>query len=115
MGVVEGGLYIYIYSLTKMMLILLYLSMQEIFMTHTCQAVFGPHSDNTLPPQAVAGEHIRIILPARNLFHTPLLLKKVHLLWKFCSLEAHVSHTVSRDNTEPRNEKDDGDCTSVYR
>lgn len=55
----------------------------------TCQTVFGSDSCNNLLPQAVQGERVRLLLPASNNFQTPLLLKKVHLLWKFVDPHHH--------------------------
>ncbi len=57
---------------------------QEIlFLQRTCQPVFTPVSNNSLAPQAVVGEVIRLLMPVENKFHTSLLLKKVQLVWKF--------------------------------
>lgn len=59
---------------------------QEImFLTKTCQSVFSPVSSNSLKPQAVVGEQFSLWIPVENKFQTTLLLKNVHLLWKFSS------------------------------
>lgn len=63
------------------------ISGRETLIAQTCQGVFGPCSDNTLPPQGVIGERIRFIIPAKNVFQTPLLLKKIRLIWKFTPID----------------------------
>ena len=58
--------------------------------TRTCQAVFSPVSNNSVKPTAISGERIRILLPIENTFQTPLLLRKVNLLWKFPKIDETV-------------------------
>lgn len=78
---------------------------QEIlFMSKTCQDVFGPHSRNSLTPQAVVGEKVRLLLPTSNLFQTPLLLKKVHLLWKYEGRDAGGSAVPVLSENLPKEE-----------
>ena len=60
------------------------ISGQEImFLSRTCQTTFTPVSKNNLTPQTGVGEPVRLVMPVENKFHTSLVLKKVHLLWKF--------------------------------
>ena len=75
------------------------ISGQESFLSQTCQTIFGPDSDNTLPPQGVVGEKIRLIIPAKNVFQTPLLLKKVSLIWKFDEAGGNDDKTIQSDKT----------------
>ena len=38
-----------------------------------------------IPFQAVIGEPVQLLIPVKNEFQTTLVLKKIHLLWKFSS------------------------------
>ena len=78
------------------------ISGQETFLSQTCQTIFGPESDNTLPPQGVVGERIRLIIPARNVFQTPLLLKKINLIWKFDEEEGNDDSTIQSDKVSQK-------------
>ena len=83
-------------------------------MTQTCQTVFGPNSDNTLPPQGIVGERIRLILPAKNLFQTPLLLKQIHIIWKFTPANASMLSDLSLDKWKSNDVGENGDVISIY-
>ena len=48
-----------------------------------CQSVFGPLSQNLQIPQVAVDQSLRLLLPVSNPFQTPLLMRKVRLIWKF--------------------------------
>ena len=90
------------------------ISAQEALMTQTCQTIFGPNSDNTLPPQGMIGERIRMIIPAKNVFQTPLLLKKIHLIWKFTAVDTNAKSGLSMNKIESDESDNTTEATTVY-
>ena len=83
-------------------------------MTQTRQTIFGPNSDNTLPPQGMIGERIRMIIPAKNVFQTPLLLKKIHLIWKFTVVDTNAKLGSSMNKIESDESDNTTEPTTVY-
>ena len=56
---------------------------EYVHLSQTCQSLFGPLSHNLLVPEVAVGECIRLLLPVSNPFQTPLLMRKLRLIWKF--------------------------------
>ena len=56
---------------------------ENVHLNQTCQNLFGPLSHNLMMPEVAVGEAIRLILPVTSPFQTPLLMKKLRLIWKF--------------------------------
>ena len=69
------------------------------------KAVFGPRTSNGLKPQATVGEAVKILLPVRNAFLTPLMLRKIHLVWKFTSEDGKIEATNFGEGKTPGHEK----------
>ena len=72
-------------------------------LTQTSQTLFGPHTANNMKPQATVKEPVKIHLPVKNVFQTPLLLKRIHLIWKFSSSTTEATNFGS--NKTPNHEK----------
>lgn len=75
---------------------------EVMFLSHTCQSVFSPLSYVNIVPQSVVGEPIRLMVPVSNPFLTTLLLKKIHLLWRFSPEDQ--SESVSNDKVDPNSD-----------
>ena len=56
---------------------------EYVHLNQTCQNLYGPLSHNLVVPEVAIGEPVRLLLPVINPFQTPLLLKKVKLMWQF--------------------------------
>ena len=59
----------------------------HVHLNQTCQNLYGPLSHNLVVPEVAIGEPVRLLLPVINPFQTPLLLKKVKLMWQFKGVE----------------------------
>ncbi|XP_059098222.1 trafficking protein particle complex subunit 8-like [Tigriopus californicus] len=77
---------------------------EVMFLARTCQSVFSPVSYVNLVPQSVVGEPIRFMVPVSNPFLTTLLLKKIHLLWRFSPDDQ--SESISNDKSSSSNAED---------
>lgn len=61
-----------------------------LHLSQTCQNIYGPQSSNLLTPEVAVNETIRLLLPVSNPFQTPLLMRKLRLIWKFTKDEKSV-------------------------
>eukprot|EP00095_Tigriopus_kingsejongensis_P009758 maker-scaffold422_size175911-snap-gene-0.34 protein:Tk09758 transcript:maker-scaffold422_size175911-snap-gene-0.34-mRNA-1 annotation:"trafficking protein particle complex subunit 8" len=77
---------------------------EVVLLSKTCQSLFSPLSYVNILPQSFVGERIRFLVPVSNPFLTTLLLKHVHLLWKFCPDDQ--SEPVSNERGQGREATD---------
>ena len=70
---------------------------EYVHLSQTCQNIFGPLSHNLLAPEVAIGETVRLLLPVSNPFQTPLLMRKLRLIWKFTDAAEENSYFSNTD------------------
>ncbi len=68
-----------------------------VHLSQTCQNLFGPLSHNLNLPQMAINEELRLLLPVSNTFQTPLLMRKLRLIWKFTPEDPGEDPVLSND------------------
>lgn len=71
-----------------------------VHLNQTCQPIFGPNSSNSLMPEVAVNEEIRLLLPVTNPFQTPLLMRKLKLIWKFTPQGQETAFFSNTDTDE---------------